>query len=319
MPIPQILANYRTNLALFAPQREHARLVHSFLVNFYSGFPAAAAAVGCAENGQPGLLERTQKALWVFARQAEMQGDALVLGQEALRAGLKFPRPEEVFALLKACGLLAECYDGANWSPDGKLKASLAARLRCPANPALAPALAELARSVFERKAKEKPAFERFLRADPDAVVAGDVPPLSLPPDAPALLANLAMPAAADAWRELTRELAVLSAYTPVVEFRSIHHALWVVNYVNRRSSGRDICGLIAQNGCMQVRAILYGGEHFYVKEHLADFSLPIQSAFARAHYYEEFEHQWLFIDCQTIEDARGILHLLSFLASSRR
>lgn len=292
--IPQVIRNYTTNLPVFPPQDPHLRGLHAHLLEFYAGFIPAAQDLGVAESDQGAVLERAQKTLWAFASGGQLTdaggSPCLVLERGALLAGLKFPRSETVFALLSRLGWGIELFDDSHWSGTGRLKTCQAARLVSP----LAGALKELAAACAASTPKPKMVYERFLRANPRSLVAGDKPPLDLPPGHPAILSNLPPPAD-QAWQSLVRFLADFDGFTPTVEFRAIHHGLWTVTYDSRRG-GRDLCGLAVQNGEMTVRVILYGGGHFYVKEHLDDFGEVVGAAFRAAHYYEEFRHQWLFV-----------------------
>jgi hypothetical protein len=284
------------------------------LIEFYAGFRTAANVQGIAESEAGKVLERAQKSLWAFG-QAGNPATAgavpwLALEREPALGLLKFPRPEETFALLARLGLPVEYETGGAWSAAGKLKASLRIRLVTP----LAQALRSLAAQCAARSPRPKAVYERFLRANPQSVLAGEKPPLDLPPDAPAILANLPAPAA-EAWQDLVDWLAGFSGFAPQVEFRSIHHGLWVANYTALRG-GRDLCGLIVQDGQMTVRIILYRAGHVYVKERLDEFGPLIEGAFQRAHYYEEFEHQWLFIPIERMEDLVGVKKLLGLMAA---
>jgi len=309
IPIAQVIRNYTANLSVFPPQDPALWALHQFMRGFYAGFIPAAQAVGIVEGDQGRALEYAQKTLWAFARfgrlESQAEGPALVLDRQLVQAHLKYPRAEGIFNVLARLGLPVEyCVDGA-WLASGKLKSSEALRLRF----SLAPVLQTLAAQACAGR-KEKPAFELFLRANPQAVLARDKPALDLAPDDPAILANL--PAAvAQAWHMLVRSLADVDGYFPEVEFRSIHHGMWAVNY-NSRRGGRDLCGLTVQNGEMTVRIILYRAGHFYVKDRLEEFGSVIADAFHNAYYYEEFLHQWLFVPVRDPADLEGIQKLLA-------
>ncbi len=213
--------------------------------------------------------------------------------------------------------------EGGEWQPvgsglpAGRVKDCQAAcqRFAGEGGQAALSALPALVESILSRTLKEKPAYERFLRANPQAVLAREQPPLDLAADAPQILANLP-PAAAEAWRDLMRFLAGFGGYSPSVEFRSIHHGMWAVNYESRGGKN-DLCGLIVQNGEMTVRTILFGATHFQVKDMLDEFGDPVRAAFHQAHYYDEFEHQWLFIPCSGVADLPGIKKLLALQAEA--
>ena len=288
---------------------------------FYQGFPSAARGRGIIESDQPKALERAQKALWVFGRYGSLDEDGshLQLGLQDLQERLKIPRPEETFALLGDLGAPVEFREAGKWAGARKLKGCDAVRMSFSDQAArgdlpLTRALPDLIARILTGTPKEKAAYERFLRANPQAVLAREKPGPDLPPDAPAILANLLT--AAEAWRELVRFLSGFSAYRPAVEFRSIHHGMWVVNYESQRS-GRDLCGLIVQNGEMTVRTILYEAMHLRVKGMLDQIGNLVRAAFLNAHYYEEFKHQWLFIPCSKIEDTLEIKQLLAMQAKA--
>ena len=324
-PVAQVIRNYTANLPVFPPADPDLLRLHAGMAAFYRGFIPAAEVCGIAESEQGKVLERAQKTLWTFGRAGRLEqgepGPALVLEQQPALENLKFPRPEVTFALLGRLGIpqhamlqhgmLVEYRAGEGWSGEGKLKGCAALRLRWD----LAPALQELAARAAASSPKEKAVYARFLRVNPQAVLAREKPPLDLPPDAPAILANLPAPAAA-AWQALVRCLAGFEGFAPMVEFRSIHHGMWTVNYEAGRGghSGRDLCGLIVQNGEMTVRIILYRAGHLYVKERLESFGAVVADAFHRAHYYEEFEHQWLFIPVRGVGDLEGVERLLKVM-----
>lgn len=313
VPIDQVLCNYLTNLPLFPPVDAELAGLHRFFISFYQAFRPAAAARGIVEADQPKVLERLQKTLWFFGRSGECDEDAreafLLAKPPALAEALKFPRAEAALALLGDLGAPVELFNDGAWRAVGRLKTCSASRLRFCADPGLARALQSLARQIQAGTSKEKAAFERFLRVDPHAILAGEKPAFALPVDAPGILANLPGPAARG-WQELAAFLAGFGDYQPGVEFRSIQHGMWVVNY-NSRRGGKDLCGLIVQNGEMTVRIILYDQTHFTVKDHLEELGEPVMSAFHQAHYYEEFEHQWLFIPCKQVDDTAAIKKLL--------
>jgi len=277
-------------------------------MEFYAAFRDIAGEQGISPDEQPAQLERIQKVLWAFARLGVPGEDVLTLSGPALQSALKFSRPESTLRLLAARGVILEL--------DNAVKSSQSGRLSFPGQPDLAAAFAGLAQAALKRDGKEKPAFERFLRANPQAVLAREKPPLEMVADSPLILSNLPS-GPAIAWRVLANKLKEFTDYQPVVEFRSIHHSMWVINYNGRRGGGRDLCGLIAQDGMMQVRAILYEPGHFYVRDHLAEFSPAVQAAFRSAHYYEDFKHQWLFIDCQRADEIPGILQVLRVVADN--
>jgi len=311
-PIAQLVRNYSTNLPAFPPDDPELRWLHGRLLGFYRDLIPAANSSGIAANEQSAVCERVQKTLWTFSRFGQL---STALGEPVLDLltgqgleQLKFPRLEETLRLMATLGMPVELCDGAVWSAGGKLKGSDGARLRGP----LAPALKKLAAQLAETSPKEKAAYERFLRVNPRAILAREKPGLEMAPDAPAILANLPEPAA-QAWLDLTTCLAAFDAYAPGVEFRSIHQGMWVVNYESKRS-GRDLCGLIVQNSEVTARIILYRAGHLYVKERLAEFGDVLANAFHRAHYYEEFQHQWLFVPVKTLEDTPGIKKLLAVL-----
>lgn len=311
-PISQVIRNYCTNLPVFPPEDHHLRKLHASLLDFYSGFIPAAQALGVADGDQGAALERVQKTLWTFAAggqfNEEGENTSLVLERDAVLAGLKFSRPETVFALMARLGWAVELRGEDRCSEAGNLKTCHAARLVSP----LAAALKELAGACTASSPKPKTAYERFLRVNPRSLVAGDKPPLDLPPDHPAILANLPPPAA-QAWQSLVHFLADFDGFTPTVEFRAIHHGLWTANY-NSRRGGRDLCGLAVQNSSMSVRIILYGEGHVYIKERLVEFGEVIGRAFRAAHYYEEFRHQWLFVPVNAAEDLPGVFKLMALM-----
>lgn len=309
VPILQIIRSYCVNLPAFPPASESERRVHRWWMDFYATFRDIAGEQGISPDEQPDQLERIQKVLWTFARQGVPGEDALTLSGPALQSALKFSRPESTLRLLAACGAPVQL--------DSGVKASQSGRLSFQGQPGLAAAFADLAQAALKRDGKEKPAFERFLRANSQAVLAREKPPLDLIADSPLILSVLPS-GPGITWRVLANKLKEFTDYQPVVEFRSIHHGMWVINYNGRRGGGRDLCGLIAQDGTMQVRAILYEQNHFYVRDHLADFSLAVQAAFRAAHYYEDFKHQWLFINCQRADEIPGILQVLRLVAESQ-
>jgi hypothetical protein len=177
-------------------------------------------------------------------------------------------------------------------------------------------AFSRLAGDIFASTPKPRPALERFLRADPLVVLANEKPALALPPDSLKILANMS-PETAEAWLELVEVLVEYADFFPMVEFRSIHHGLWVVNYTHNRGK-RDLCGLITQNGEAQVRVILYEKTHFQVRAALDNFNEPIREAFRRAHYYEDFKHQWLFISLNSREEVGPLQRLLKVAVQDR-
>ena len=309
--VEQIIRNYLINLPVFPPGDPRIKWLHERIQELYTAFLPAAQAMGIPEHEQGKILERIQKTLWIFANAGSLKQDGpacLQLDRPAALEKLKFPRPEEALALLSRLEITAEYQTGQSWSTNGKIKASEAVRLRSD----LAPALRELAIQSAASSPKEKVCYERFLRANPQARVAGEKPALDFPADSPAILANL--PAgAAQAWQALTYFLAGFEGYRSCVEFRSIHHGLWSVNYESKRG-GRDLCGLTVHNGTMTTRIILYRAGHFYVKENLERFGEVVASAFRSAHYYEEFQHQWLFIPVNSLEDIAGIQKLLTLI-----
>jgi hypothetical protein len=312
IPIAQVIHNYITNLPTFPPADPELLQLHERMLALYTGFLPAALASAIPESEQGKVLERAQKTLWSFGRAGRLEQDnsvtALVLDRQAAQNALKFPRPEETLSLLARLGMPVEYGAGGGWNASGKLRGSEALRLRFD----LSPALQKLAASAAASSPKEKITYERFLRVNPQAKVAREKPPLNLPPDAPAILANLPSPAA-EAWQRLVRYISAFDGYSPTVEFRSIHHGMWTANYDATRGS-RDLCGLAVQNGEMTVRIILYRAGHIYVKERLDEFGDVIASAFRSAHYYEEFEHQWLFIPVRRAEDLAGIERLLAVM-----
>ncbi len=312
IPIAQVIRNYIANLPTFPPADPELCRLHERMQAFYTGFISAALASAIPESEQVKVLERAQKTLWSFGRAGRLEQEkgvpALILDRQAAQSNLKFPRPEEIFSLLARLGIPVEYDAGGGWNASGKLSASQALRLRFD----LSPALQKLAASAAASSPKEKIVYERFLRVNPQAKVAREKHPLNLPPDAPAILANLPAPAA-EAWQRLVHYVSAFDGYSPTVEFRSIQHGIWMVNYNATRGS-RDLCGLAVQNGEMTVRIILYRAGHIYVKERLEEFGDVIASAFHSAHYYEEFEHQWLFIPVRRAEDLAGIEKLLAVM-----
>ncbi|MBE0697597.1 MAG: hypothetical protein IH586_11810, partial [Anaerolineaceae bacterium] len=195
-PIAQILRNFSTNLSTFPPQGAGPAAVHRFFLDFYQRFAQAAAEI--PETEQSRIIERIHKTLWAFARFGAGKEDGGVSALEIERAviakELKFPRAEEAFALLGRLGVPVELLANGLWSAAGKLKPAEKARLRFdfePLPPAipLARAFPDLAAQILAGKPKTGPAFERFLRADPHAILAGEKPPLALPADARAILA----------------------------------------------------------------------------------------------------------------------------------
>ena len=317
VPIAQLLVNYQVNLPSFPPARPAWAHVHAYWQSFYAAFAQAVAKRAVPPDVQVKVIDAAQKTLWAFARQgtlaADGTGPSLQLNRAQTQEALKFPRPETVFALLGDLGAQAQSLEGGAWMPAAKLKTAEALRLSFPADPLLAASFSTLAADIVARTGKPAPAYERFLRADPCAILSLEKPPLDLPPDSPKILANLS-PAAAGAWGGLVEALRSYATYAPWVEFRSIQYGLWVVNYNSRRGK-RDLCGLIAQNGEIQVRVILYEQTHFQVQSALAEYSLPIQTAFQSAHWYEEYRHQWLFIPLQSPEEIPSIRRLLDVVA----
>lgn len=311
-PVGQLIRNFTVNLPVFPPAEADLIPLHGWMMEFYAGFRPEAEALGIAEEEQARVLERAQKTLWAFGEGGRLEqsgpAPALTLDRLEFLSRLKFPRPEETLALLGRLGMPVEYEAGGAWSSSGRLKASQRLRLRSP----LAPALRELVMRSAANSAKPRAAYERFLRANPQAVLALEKPGLNLPPDSPAILANLPGPAAL-AWQDLVRFLARFEGYTPVVEFRSIQHGLWAVNYASRRG-GRDLCGLTVQNGALTVRMILYRAGYGYVRERVEDFGPLVAAEFRRAHFYEEFGHQWLFVPAARAEDTAGIKKLLEVM-----
>lgn len=310
--VEQLIRNYITNLPVFPPVDPDLNALHARMIDYYVSFHSAACEQEIAESVQGKVLECTQKTLWAFGEGGRLDRKApiasLTLDRLEFLSRLKFPRPEETLALLGRLGMPVEYRVGEIWSIRGKLKASDQIRLRFP----LAPALRVLVVQAGGRSLTPKVAYERFLRVNPHSIVSREKPGLDLPPDAPAILANLPGPAAG-AWQELVRFLSGVNGYTPAVEFRSIRHGMWAVNYDSVRS-GRDLCGLVVQNGVMTVRMILYRAGYQYVKEHLAEFGPLVAEVFHKAHYYEEFGHQWLFVPVERVEDLDGITKLLEVL-----
>lgn len=308
-PIAQLVRNLVTNLPAFLPEEPDLKVLHARMMDFYTGFSSAADALGIAEDEQGKVLERAQKTLWAFGEGGRLDRrgpiPSLTLDRLEFLSRLKFPRPEETLAMLGRLGLPVEYEVGDAWSINGKLKASERIRLRF----ALAPALRWLVVQAAGSSTSPKVAYERFLRVNPRSIVANEKPGLDLPPDSPVILANLPVPTM-HAWQALVRFLAGIEGYAPAVEFRSIQYGMWAVNYDSLRG-GRDLCGLIVQNSCMTVRMILYRAGYVYVKERLEEFGPVVADAFRKAHYYEEFGHQWLFVPVGKVEDTGGIINLL--------
>jgi len=315
--ISQVIRNYLINLPGFLPQEEFARLVHQWFTGFYSAFEDAARKKEIPPSDQPARLVQAQKMLWAFASQGHKDHASLILEGSACHMALKFSSLERTLALLAALGIQMEMEGSGGWQPArGTLLKGVQAGRMTFENPGLAVAFTSLSQAILKRDAREKMAFERFLRANPQAVLAREKPPLAVSPDSLLILANLPEETTA-AWRELVQALRGFTAYRPVVEFRSIHHGLWVVNYTGH--GGHDLCGLIVQNGAMQTRVILYEKAHFTVQKNLETFHPSVQEAFRAAHYYEEFKHQWLFINCRQPEEARGIFSLIQEVAEVAR
>jgi hypothetical protein len=322
-PIDQILKNYITNLPSFPPQPTEVRPFYDFMRAFYANFGGAAQALDIRPELQPDLLDAAQKLLWAFGQSSAPFPGGLELPAPVL---LKTARPasptrlDETIRLLNTLSLHIDLLSQDEWIPSSHLSlrgtpkqspAPTAVRLSFDP-PALAESLARLVALVTAGNAKEKAAYERFLRADPGAVLAREKPPLALAPDAPEILANLPA-SAADAWRELSRHLSAAAKPNPEVEFRSIHHGMWVVNFAAKRG-GKDLAGLIVQNGRMTVRIVLHGAMHFKVGEHLDEFGDPVRNEYHAAHWYEEFQHKWLFIPCASPQDTVGIKLLIDML-----
>lgn len=310
-PIRQLIRNYINNLASFPPQEAALVDLHKRMQAFYGGFRKAAGEQGIVESEQSAMVERVQKTLWLFGKAGKpdlCDGEAcLVLDGDGLANLVKLGRVEVACGLLAGLALRVELFGGEEWGWQGQLKYCQAARLRG----ALVENLQVLVGAAAASSPKEKVAYERFLRVNPQAVVAREKPALAVTAAAPEIMANLDGPTA-EAWNVLTACLAGMDGFAPLVEFRSIQQGMWVVNYESKRSSGRDLCGLIVQNGEMTARIILYRAGHGYVKEHLDDFGPIVAEAFHKAHYYEEFEHQWLFIPIQSVEDTTGVRKLLA-------
>ncbi len=310
--IEQIIRNITTNLPVFPPADPDLSALHARMMDYYASFRLAACEQGIAESEQGKVLERTQKTLWAFGEGGRLDRKgpvpSLTLDRLEFLSRLKFPRPEEMLTLLGRLDMPVEYRVGEAWSIRGKLRASDQIRLRF----ALAPALRVLVVQAAGRSNTPKIAYERFLRVNPHSTVSREKPALDLPPDAPAILANLPEPAAR-AWQALVRFLSGFHGYAPAVEFRSIQHGMWAVNYDSVRG-GRDLCGLVVQNSGMTVRMILYRSGYQHVKEHLAEFGPLVGQVFHRSHYYEEFGHQWLFVPVERVEDLDGITKLLGML-----
>ncbi len=309
-PIAQLVCNLTTNLPAFPPTDPDLKALHARMMDFYVGFCSAANEQNISEAEQSKVLERAQKTLWAFGEggQLDRKGPIPCLALDRLEflSRLKFPRPEETLALLGRLGMPVEYQVSETWSINGKLKASERIRLRS----ALAPALRALVLHVNGSSSSPKAAYERFLRVNPQSVVAKEKHGLQLQPDSPVILANLKAPTV-EAWQELVCFLAGFEGYAPAVEFRSILHGMWAVNY-NSLRGGRDLCGLVVQNSRMTVRMILYRAGYTYVKERLEEFGPVVADVFRKSYYYEEFGHQWLFVPVGQVEDTGGIKKLLA-------